>query len=499
MYLELAMGQYFQSGNISIWNKLAPWMKGVGYSVIIINVFMLSYYMTIQAYALYYFFYSFRFVPSWSRCNNDWNTINCLDIISVLSKNRSDMTSNFTYLNQNITTNHFDSSFAATNEFFNRKLLGSHRSSGFDDLGGLKWDLVFCVFIIFLITSVCLIFGIKSSGKAVYVTAILPYVCLIVLLIQSFTLDGSLSGVLYYLTPKFDRLLDLRVWLDAAVQIFFSLGPGFGVLIAYSSYSPRSTNIQKLTILCAITNCVTSFLYGIVVFSGIGYLAAKLQTDITDFIQEGSGLIYIIYPEIIATFKGASIFAITFFLMLISLGIDSAFGGMEGLYTAITDEFPSLKRHKYICRILIILIPFLTCLPTVSYGGMYVVQWLDTFSVSPSVLVVVLAELLCVSWVYGIKKFSLNIKEMNSKEPYLYWRISWKFICPLCLTIIIIFTTIFFENLKVGTYAYPVWSSVLGWSLNAIGLSPIFIYPICKVMKKIYSKSKSEPSIGNSV
>lgn len=29
MYLELAAGQYFQSGNITIWGKMCPYMKGI--------------------------------------------------------------------------------------------------------------------------------------------------------------------------------------------------------------------------------------------------------------------------------------------------------------------------------------------------------------------------------------------------------------------------------------------------------------------------------------
>lgn len=76
-----------------------------------------------------------------------------------------------------------------------------------------------------------------------------------------------------------------------------------------------------------------------------------------------------------ATFKYAAVFAIVFFAMLIMLGMDSAFGGMEGLYTAIVDEFPRLKKHPLKTRLLISALPFLTALPTVSYGGIYVVQW----------------------------------------------------------------------------------------------------------------------------
>jgi len=318
MYLELAIGQYFQSGNITLWAKLNPYMKGIGYAVVIINILMLSYYNTLQAYALYYLGNSFQSPVPWSSCSKPWSTKNCHEI-----SNQNTSNANISFYNNNT-----EQIYLPSTEFFSRKLLGSHLSTGFHDMVAIKPDMLLCVIIIFVLTTSCLLGGIKSSGKAVYVTALLPYVCLVVLIAQSLTLVGSLNGLKYYLTPKFDSLFELRVWLAAAVQIFFSLGPGFGVLIAYSSYSKKDTNIQKLTLICSSINCITSLLYGVVVFAGLGYMAKRLNVQIDHFIQDGTGLVFIVYPEIIATFKHAYIFAIVFFVMLITLGLDSAFGNI---------------------------------------------------------------------------------------------------------------------------------------------------------------------------
>ncbi|VDM37224.1 unnamed protein product [Hydatigera taeniaeformis] len=86
------------------------------------------------------------------------------------------------------------------------------------------------------------ILGLRAVKLPSRQSTLFPYLILTVLLIRSLMLKGSLQGILYYLTPKFDRLKDPRVWVDAATQIFFSLGCCSGSLIAMSSFNPFKNN-----------------------------------------------------------------------------------------------------------------------------------------------------------------------------------------------------------------------------------------------------------------
>lgn len=102
-----------------------------------------------------------------------------------------------------------------------------------------------CLFLVFLAVYFALWKGPRSTGKAVWITATAPYVVLTILLIRGLTLPGAGRGISFYLTPDFNRLREPAVWTAAATQIFFSLGPGFGVLLALSSYNDFNSNCYR--------------------------------------------------------------------------------------------------------------------------------------------------------------------------------------------------------------------------------------------------------------
>lgn len=84
-------------------------------------------------------------------------------------------------------------------------------TSGIEQIGGMRWELLGCLTVAWILVYFCLWKGIKSSGKVVYVTATLPYLFIGAFIIRALTLPGSELGLLYLFQPKWDQLLQAKV------------------------------------------------------------------------------------------------------------------------------------------------------------------------------------------------------------------------------------------------------------------------------------------------
>lgn len=74
----------------------------------------------------------------------------------------------------------------------------------------------------------------------------------------------------------------------------------------------------------SLINCFTSFFSGFVIFSTLGYMSELTNKPVSEVVGEGeSSLIFVVYPQAIATMSYSSVWSLIFFLMLITLGIDS--------------------------------------------------------------------------------------------------------------------------------------------------------------------------------
>ncbi|XP_042829926.1 sodium- and chloride-dependent creatine transporter 1-like, partial [Panthera tigris] len=351
---------------------------------------------------------------------------------------------------------------------------------GLDVPGALNWEVTLCLPACWVLAYFCVCKGVKSTGKIVYFTATFPCVVLVVLLVRGVLLPGALDGIIYYLKPDWSKLGSPQVWIDAGTQIFFSYAIGLGALTALGSYNRFSNNCYKDAIILALINSGTSFFAGFVVFSILGFMATEQGVHISKVAESGPGLAFIAYPRAVTLMPVAPLWAALFFFMLLLLGLDSQFVGVEGFITGLLDLLPAsyyFRFQREISVALCCVLCFVIDLSMVTDGGMYVFQLFDYYSASGTTLLwQAFWECVVVAWVYGADRFMDDVACMIGYRPCPWMKWCWSFFTPLVCMGIFIFNVVYYKPLVYNnTYVYPWWGEAMGWSF---ALSSMLCVPL---------------------
>ncbi|KAL4240256.1 hypothetical protein ACF0H5_001050 [Mactra antiquata] len=488
-YMEVFLGQ-FSGRSAATAFDFCPLLKGVGLLMVVLSYNVMWYYINIMGWVQYYLVNSFATQLPWTTCGNWWNTDNCRESSYITANNNNNtMTdADIPYSNEigNLTQHNFTS---AASEFWMYNVL--RKSSGLEEMGSLQLHLVISNFIGWIIVSLCLIKGVQSLGKVVYVTATAPYVILTIILVRGLTLDGSIEGIVWYVTPSFEKLASPQVWLEAAVQVFYSLGPAYGGVITMASHNKFNQKSARETLICVIADGFTAFYAGFVVFSIIGFMAKESGSTVEEIAKNsGPGLAFVAYPEAVSRMPLPQLWAVLFFVMLITTALDTAFGTIETVTHGIIDMFPKqLHRHQMLVLIVTTSSLFLLGLPFSTQGGIYLFQLADWYTCSFALMAGGVLECTMLSWIYGADRFSCNIEMMTDRPVGKLLRITWCILIPICLLTVFFITLTMYTSPDYGDgYVYNTYAIVLGM---LIGLSPFI--PVFLAM--VYELYKAEGSI----
>ncbi|XP_018524993.1 sodium- and chloride-dependent GABA transporter ine isoform X2 [Lates calcarifer] len=466
LFMEYVVGQYTRLGPVHAIAKICPLLKGVGLATVVISFVFCTYYNVLMSWALFYFFNSFGATLPWTSCNNTWNAVgNC----------SSGFPGNATHLQ------------SASQQFFDHRLL--EKSSGIEEAGGLRWELFGYLLIAWVAVYFCIFKGVKSTGKVAHFTAIFPYFILFALLINNVQLPGAREGILYFVTPVWSKLFEVKVWVNAAAQVFNSIGIAFGSMISMASYNKFNNNILRDALIVSFTNSFTSILAGFVIFSAIGYMAHIHNLPVDNIATDGPGLVFVVYPEVLSTMPVFQLWAPLFFFMLLCLGLDSQFATAEVAVTFIKDEFghkiPFLKREMLALAVCVVC--FVLGIPHVTKGGIYVFQLMDHYTAVVSLVLLAFFEVLAVCWIFGVSRLSLMVKRMLGKTPNIYFRLCWLLLCPLLVLCIMISSIVQYTPARYGTYTYPVWAECVGWCVSLVSV----VWIPLGAIQEIYSNKGS--------
>ncbi|XP_061606562.1 sodium-dependent neutral amino acid transporter B(0)AT2 [Phyllopteryx taeniolatus] len=463
-FMELAAGQSIRQGSIGVWKHISPKLAGIGYSSCLVCFYVALYYNVIIAWSLFYMGNSFQYPLPWENCPIDVATN---DTVRECAQS------------------------SATSYFWFRKALNI--SNSIEESGEFNSIMTGCLLAAWTIVSLAMIKGIKSSAKVMYFSSVFPYVVLFIFLIRGLTLDGAKEGIMYMFYPRLEIWGNMQVWRQAATQVFFALGLGYGSVIAYSSYNPVQNNCHRDALLVSGINFMTSVLASLVVFVILGFRAkniakgcvaenvrllsnvwiqeqdhhwwpsfnmteptsvsvsdyrewyrhygATLRLNITDCNPEeemnkgveGTGLAFIAFTEVMALFPASPFWSTLFFLMLLNLGMSTMFGTMQGILTPLMDNFKMLGRHRTLLTVCSCALGFLLGLLFTQRSGNYFVAMFDDYSATLPLVIVVIFETISVSWVYGTDRFLDDIEDMLKWRPPVVYKYLWKYVCLLAM------------------------------------------------------------------
>lgn len=178
--------------------------------------------------------------------------------------------------------------------------------------------------------------GVELSNK-IFIPLLL--ILFSILVVQALRLPGAVDGLNAFFTPNWEAMTNYKVWLAAFGHIFFSLSVGFGIMLTYSSYLKRKTNLTGSGLVVALANSSFEILAGIGIFAALGFMAYSAGSSVDEVVSGGIGLAFIVFPKIISSLgAGGDLFGFLFFASLTVAGVTSMVSILQVPIAAFQDK-----------------------------------------------------------------------------------------------------------------------------------------------------------------
>ena len=348
--------------------------------------------------------------------------------------------------------------------------------NSYTDIGhsttGIPYEAVVFYVICLLLNTYILSKGIGGIEKVAKIGMPLLILFGVILAVRGLTLGTSgasdifpnanaWDGLNFLWTPQYESILDLKVWMAAAGQIFFTLSVGMGTIHCYAAYIDSKDDIALNAVSAGFMNEFVEVVLGslIVVPIAAGYLGLDWVIQ-----NAGFGMAFQTMPYLFQQWGPAlSIIAgVCWFGLLFFAGITSSLAMGTPWMGFMRDEFGwSKNKGAWSFGAMILIIG----LPTVIFFNEGVFDEYDYWAGTVSLVVFAMLETILFSWIFGMDKGWREITSgADIKVPNIYKFII-KYITPVML--IIIFLGSLFKPLD-NKWSENVTSFVTGngWTLD---------------------------------
>lgn len=200
-------------------------------------------------------------------------------------------------------------------------------------------------------------FGLKNGLERISSVMMIGLLGLIVVLaVNSCTLDGAIEGVKFYLLPDFERAAEQGIGtvITAAMnQSFFTLSLGIAAMEIFGSYMSKDNTLTGESIRICVLDTFVAMMSGMIIFPAC--FSFGVQPD------AGPSLIFITLPKVFVNMPGGRLWGALFFLFMTFASFTTVIAVFENLLATCIDNFGWNRKKAVLINAIFILVASIPC------------------------------------------------------------------------------------------------------------------------------------------
>jgi len=196
----------------------------------------------------------------------------------------------------------------------------------------------------------------KGVEKYTKVLMIMLLAIMVILAINSMTLEGGREGLAFYLIPNLTTMKEIglsKILLEAMNQAFFTLSLGIGAMAIFGSYLSKERTLLGEAFNIAVLDTFVAIVAGLIIFPAS--FAYGVNPD------SGPSLIFITLPNIFNAMPGGRIWGSLFFVFMLFAAFSTVIAVFENIMSSCIDLWGWSRKKAAIINTITIIVLSLPC------------------------------------------------------------------------------------------------------------------------------------------
>lgn len=200
-------------------------------------------------------------------------------------------------------------------------------------------------------------FGVQKGVEKITKFMMIALLALIVVLaINSMTLEGGMEGLKFYLLPDFKRMADIGIGttiVAAMNQAFFTLSLGIGAIAIFGSYIGKEHTLFGESMRVAALDTFVALFSGLIIFPACYSFGVNADS--------GPNLIFITLPNIFNHMAGGRLWGSLFFIFMAFAAFSTVIAVFENIISCSMDLTGCSRKKASFVNIFLMILLSLPC------------------------------------------------------------------------------------------------------------------------------------------